>query len=278
MDRRQTLPELLARVLGNEPEPELQGFLRDPTSRPDILRGQPQLNGGRPLPPVNYIDRESRRIRPLPADRIMPSPRPADLPPPAPIRRTPMVDAVEVGVPFPGRIPDPRYTHVDPMAFDPADPFAPPPRRRDGPPGLMAREPMDPAPWRQPEGTPQIGTRNTPLPAGSEAPVRGMAPPDAKYQLDRQWVAANPLSEAETRPPLARGSTVPDAPAFARRPIQERSIAEEENAAWNAALASTREQQQRFAQTRARWRREGEENRRLGRGSLFAQLPRHPGR
>lgn len=234
------LQELLARVLGDdEPDPELQGFLRNPASRPDILRGQPQLNGGRPLPPVSYIDRESRRIRPLPADRIMPSPRPADLPPPAPIRRTPMVDAVEVGVPFPGRIPDPRYTHVDPMAFDPADPFAPPPRRRDGPPGLMAREPMDPAPWRQPEGTPQIGTRNTPLPAGSEAPVRGLEPPSA---------------------PRAR------------------SIAEEENAAWNAALASTREQQQRFAQTRARWRREGEENRRLGRGSLFAQLPRHPGR
>lgn len=125
------LQDWIAEMFSDEPDPEIEAFLRDPTSRPDILRGQPQLNGGRPLPPVSYIDRESRRIRPLPADRIMPSPRPADLPPPAPIRRTPMVDAVEVGVPFPGRIPDPRYTHVDPMAFDPADPFAPPPRRRD---------------------------------------------------------------------------------------------------------------------------------------------------
>lgn len=62
------LPELFAlltRLRGGDDrgDPELQGYLRDPSSRPDINR----VPLPRRLPPAQYIDRANRRIRPLPS-------------------------------------------------------------------------------------------------------------------------------------------------------------------------------------------------------------------
>lgn len=229
------LQQLHARATGGDPE--LQAYLRDPSSRPDIERmPMPQ----RRLPQVNYRG-YGRAPTFVPPQQQSPIYGSRDATPPlipgfpAQARVTPEAlgrAARDVfGYVMHGRGYQPAAGELSPelqeaqMARVPLTNGRVLPRRQSAPSQVPIdapiqsfrtaqnpingslpdyinstmglRPPPEAAPdqeaWRQPQGVPQIGTRNTPLPAGAPAHSGGFQPPSAEYapdeaaQLDAEW-------------------------------------------------------------------------------------------
>lgn len=210
------LLEQIARLLQqNQGDPELQAYLRDPSSRPDIERMQAPRP---PLPRVNYTGYGQPQAAPPPAP---PAPRPAPqglpgFPGQARVGMNNLGEAARdvfgyatqgrgyrppVGALSPERqaqemarlplnhrmlpmqygAPSPvEASAVSMSATDAANPLnGSLPDYINSTMGL--RPPPGPAPdrepWRQPVGAPRAGSENTPLPAGAPARVGGFAPP-----------------------------------------------------------------------------------------------------
>lgn len=177
MADNQSLLEMIASLLRPQGDPELQAYLRDPSSRPDI-RSLPQQ---RRLPPANFIDHANRRIRPLPAmPAAGPSPR-GDLPP-----------ARYVEAPRPAEAaPFPFMPEGGPLVARPPQPNSP-----DAYPDMMA---YAAAPFRrQPDpryAANMLSGPSAPPPLMDEAPRRGLEPPSAMAQSgpsleDLAWAEA----------------------------------------------------------------------------------------
>lgn len=238
MADNQSLLEMIASLLRPQGDPELQAYLRDPSSRPDIERMQAHRP---PLPRVNYTGYGQPQAAPPPAPRPAPQSLPGfagqarvgmsnlgeaarDVfgyatqgrgyrPPVGPL--SPERQAQEMArLPVNHRMLPMQYGAPSPLdasavrmsATDASNPLnGSLPDYINSTMGL--RPPPGPAPdrepWRQPVGAPRAGSENTPLPAGAPARVGGFAPPSA---------GAEP------------------------------SQTDMENAAWNAALARTRAQ------------------------------------
>lgn len=199
---------------------ELQSYLRDPSSRPDIERmPMPQ----RRLPPVNYRGYGRAPTFAPPQREATPPLIPGF---PAQARVTPEVlgrAARDVfGYATQGRGYQPPAGDLSPelqemqMAQVPLTHGRVLPRMQSAPsqapmgaPSMSARDaqnplngsladyinttmglrpPPEPAPdrepWRQPMGAPQAGGENIPLPPGAPARVGGFAPPSAGYEPD----------------------------------------------------------------------------------------------
>ena len=206
------LEQLRLALLGpGQSDPALQGFLRDPSSRPEIAAGLPLTRRsampGNPrgdLPPPDPAMR--RRFRPA---------GPGDAPPPFPFA---------AGVP-PGMVETSPAVHPpragSPAAFgnpvDYAASFLPrrAPNTIRAPYGLLRSDVEAGPAWTQPQNG--VVTDHS-LAPGQEAPQRGLEPPSAPMQPqpapfsmeDQAWQAAMARARAATTQERRRqGSRIP---------------------------------------------------------------------